>query len=72
MKIALRITGMHCDSCIQTLKAALTQMRGVHDCDVRLGDAVVTYDEAVVTRADILAAVRAAGAFEISGFSSSR
>ncbi len=69
MKMALTITGMHCDACARLIEAALTQMPSVVECTVRLGDAVVTFDDSKAGRADILAAIRGAGAFEISDFS---
>lgn len=69
--MALSITGMHCNACVETIKTTLIDTPGILECEVRLGDAVVVYDEAKVSRANILAVVRNAGAFDVSGFSTS-
>lgn len=71
MKMALAISGMHCDACVRVIEAALTQLPSVVDYTVRLGDVAVTFDESKGSRAAILATIRGAGAFEISGFSTS-
>ncbi|MHC4698616.1 MAG: heavy-metal-associated domain-containing protein [Planctomycetota bacterium] len=71
VKMALSITGMHCDACVEAVRAALTRVPGILESDIRLGDVVVTFDEAKAGRADILAAIRNAGAFDVSGFSTS-
>lgn len=71
MKIALTVSGMHCDACVRVIEAALTQMPSVRECTVRLGNVVVTFDDSKGSRADILATIRGAGAFEISDFSTS-
>ena len=71
VKMSLPITGMHCDGCVEAVREALTKTSSMIECDVRVGNVVVTLDEGKVDRADILAAIRGAGAFDISDFSTS-
>ncbi len=69
--MALSITGMHCDACLETIKTALIDTPGILECEVRLGDAFAVYDEPKISRANILAVVQNVGAFDVSGFSTS-
>lgn len=68
MQLSIEISGMHCEACVDVLQRAMGKLDGVAGCDVRIGSAVVQYDDAVCNRADILSAVRSAGAFEVNGF----
>lgn len=52
----LHISGMHCDGCVASIREAIDNVAGVTATDVTL-DA-----------ADVSAAVRGAGAFEVTGF----
>ncbi len=71
MKTArVEIGGMHCDGCVTSVHAALSELRGVDTCDVSLREATVTFDDSVCGLSDVLSAIRAAGAFEVTGFSS--
>ncbi len=63
------ITGMHCESCVGTIRSALVRSAAVTACDVRLGEADVTFDPEQSAVADLLAAIRSAGAFDVTGFS---
>ena len=64
----LTITGMHCDGCVASLRAALDRTAGVTSTDVRLNEAVVSFDEAVCGATEVFAAVRGAGAFDVAAF----
>lgn len=68
MQLSIEISGMHCEACVGALQRAMGKLDGVAGCDVRIGHAVVRYDDAACNRADILGAVRGAGTFEINGF----
>ncbi len=70
VRMRLRISGMHCDHCIKSIESALATLNGVESCAVRLGDADVTVDESTVGKQELLAAVRGAGIFDVSSFSS--
>lgn len=66
LNITLR--GMHCERCVDTIKASLVDLDGVVKCLVSLGLVDITYDEDAIRTGEILAAIRAAGPFEIDGF----
>ncbi|MCH7596786.1 MAG: heavy-metal-associated domain-containing protein [Planctomycetes bacterium] len=70
VRMRLRITGMHCDHCIKSIESALATLHGVESCAVLLGEADVTIDESTVGKKELLAAVRGAGVFDVSFFSS--
>jgi len=65
----LEITGMHCDHCVQSIRAAIAGLPGIEECQVDVGRASLVIDETKCSRADVFAAVRNAGAFDIAGFS---
>lgn len=67
-KLHLQISGMHCDGCVASTRDALGSLTGVTATDVTLVTADVTFDESACGVADVLAAVRGAGAFEVTGF----
>ena len=67
--LSIFINGMHCGSCVVAVRQALEEVAGVHTCDVRVGGAEVTFDSSVANKTELLAAIRAAGSFEIRGFS---
>jgi copper chaperone CopZ len=69
--LVFSISGMHCDHCVHAVDGALRALQGVTSCRVSLGEAVVTIDDAVVSRAELVGAVRKAGAFDVTGFSES-
>ena len=70
VRMRLRISGMNCDHCIKSIESALAALNGVESCAVRLGEAEVTVDESTVGKKELLAAVRGAGTFDVSSFSS--
>lgn len=67
-KLHVRISGMHCDGCVATVRDALTRLTGVTAADVTLDAADVSFDESVCGAADVVVAVREAGEFEVIGF----
>lgn len=57
----LEIGGMSCGHCLRAVKDALSEMPGVTLDEVRIGKAVVTFDESTVQAESIAEAVRDAG-----------
>lgn len=57
----LRIEGMSCQHCVQAVKKALSEVKGVDSTDVAIGSATIRYDDAKTTRKDLDAAVEKAG-----------
>ena len=66
-KLEMTIDGMHCEACIAKVHDALAALAGVDHADVRLGSAVVSYDEGQCTSKPLLDAVRDSG-FQLRGF----
>jgi Cu+-exporting ATPase len=62
-KVALRIGGMMCASCVSAVGEAIGEVEGVGDVSVNLGAerAYVTYNPKVASVADMRAAIEAAG-----------
>lgn len=63
---ALEIGGMSCGHCLRAVKDALSEMPGVTLDEVRIGKAVVTFDESTVQAESIAEAVRDAGYFVLA------
>ena len=59
----LKVTGMTCNGCVNTVRKALKAIPGVEDADVDLegGRAMVTYDPAKASTEAMVSAVGAAG-----------
>lgn len=57
----LRIDGMSCGHCVKAVTMALLDLPGVSVRDVTVGAAVIDIDEAVVTDAQVTAAIEEAG-----------
>ncbi len=68
MQLSFAIAGMHCESCVATVRTALEQIDSVEIDHVDIGSALVKYDEAKTSKNELLAAVRKAGSFEITSF----
>ena len=66
-KLEMTIDGMHCEACVAKIHDALAALAGVNHADVRIGSAVVTYDERQCTSKPLLDAVRDSG-FGLRGF----
>ena len=59
----LKIQGMTCNHCVMRVAKALKQVPGVQDArvDLQKGEAVVTYDDVLVTHEKLTLAVVDAG-----------
>ena len=57
----IKIEGMSCEHCVMRVKKAFEARGGITDLDVKIGTARVTYDESMVKREDLEAAIGAAG-----------
>jgi copper chaperone CopZ len=68
--VAIRITGMHCHRCQQTIRKALTANPGVHEVEVDFpsGLASVLFDPKQVTIRQLMDAVNESG-YSATGFS---
>lgn len=66
--VTLKIEGMHCDSCAETIRATLRAQPGTQASDVsyREGTARILYDPAK-TNKDHLIAVIEKGGYRVSG-----
>ena len=62
-KTKLKISGMSCQHCVQTVTDALTELQGVQRAKVNLrkGEAVVHFDDSRVNTANLMEAITAAG-----------
>ena len=62
-KTKLKISGMSCQHCVQTVTDALTELQGVRRAKVNLrkGEAVVHFDDSRVNTANLTEAITAAG-----------
>jgi copper chaperone CopZ len=59
--LVLDITGMSCDHCVTRVRKAIDSMPGVHESDVKIGRASVSFDPSAVSADDIAASVTRAG-----------
>jgi copper chaperone len=57
----LKINGMTCNHCVMTVRKELAKLSGVEVRDVRIGSALVAYDEAKVSGAQLRTAIEEAG-----------
>lgn len=57
----LEIGGMTCGHCLRMVQQALNSLEGVTLNDLRIGKAVVTFDEATLSGEAVAEAVRDAG-----------
>ena len=57
----LKITGMTCNHCVMSVKKELSKLPGLEVKDVRIGSALVAYDESRVTGDLLKNAVEEAG-----------
>lgn len=63
---ALKIDGMSCGHCVKAVTMALQDLPGVDVKDVTVGKAIIDADEAIVTQAQLAAAIEDAG-FTLTG-----
>jgi|WetSurMetagenome_2_1015567.scaffolds.fasta_scaffold00710_13 copper chaperone CopZ len=59
--ISIEIGGMSCEHCVKRVKKALEGLAGIVSADVTVGKALVTFNEKVVTEAEINKAIDKAG-----------
>lgn len=57
----IRIDGMTCNHCVMAVRRQLAQIENLEVEDVRIGSAIVTYDEHALTPVDIDRAVESSG-----------
>jgi len=57
----LKIEGMSCQHCVMRVKKAVEDLGGVSKSEVNVGSAHVVYDDSMVKKADIEAAIRKVG-----------
>jgi len=60
-ELILKIAGMTCGHCVGQVTKALTQLDGVQIKTVKVGEALVAYDQREITPADIARAVNEVG-----------
>lgn len=67
--VLIRIVGMHCHKCEQTIQRALQTLAGVHEVEVDFnsGQASVLFDQAQVNVNQLLDSVNGAG-YRAAGF----
>jgi copper chaperone len=63
MTETIRITGMHCGGCVNSVKNALGRA-GASDADVEIGRARISYDESKISHRQLVEAIEDAG-FEV-------
>jgi copper chaperone len=60
MTETIKINGMSCDGCVNSVKNALGRVP-INKADVKIGEATVEYDEKMVNRHQIVEAIQDAG-----------
>ncbi len=68
-RLVLKITGMHCASCVSNVEKGLTRLSGVVNARVNLAlnSAVIEFDQKTLSEKDIIAAISALGYGAIPG-----
>jgi copper chaperone CopZ len=70
--LTLDISGMHCEGCIANVERLLNRLPGVRSHHVQIGKAQVRFDESATSKAEVLAAVRSTGLYQLTSFTTSR
>ncbi|MBI4689429.1 MAG: heavy-metal-associated domain-containing protein [Nitrospirae bacterium] len=60
-EIKIKIEGMSCMHCVGRVKQALSELSGISEINVEIGNASVKYDETKLNRQDIETAINRAG-----------
>jgi copper chaperone CopZ len=68
LRLKVEISGMHCEACREAIEAAVGRLPGVTGCEIRAGQADLTFDEAQTPVARVLQSIRGAGPFDITSF----
>ena len=61
LSLTIPISGMSCGGCVSNVRVALTNIRGVGDAEVKVGEATVSYDPELTTPGALREAITAAG-----------
>jgi copper chaperone CopZ len=69
-RVEIDIQGMHCDACVASVREKVLACGGVASAEVKVGKAVVAFDDAVCKTKNVLEAIRSAGDFDVTGFQS--
>lgn len=71
--ITYNVEGMHCGSCVKSIKAQVCKMDGIEKCDVSVGKVVISTKEGVsISQDQIQSAVSKAGEYKIIDSSKSK
>lgn len=65
-QLDLSIQGMSCGHCVKAVQDALASLTGISKVEVAVGSVSLTFDETLVSEADIANAIREEG-FQVSG-----
>lgn len=62
-KLKMKVDGMSCGACAEKVSSAISSLNGVSDVriDLKKGSASATYDEKLVSEADMISAIEGAG-----------
>lgn len=69
VKLLIKVRGMHCQHCVDAVRASIGELPGIDVFDVAVGVIELTFDETRISKADIFAAIRKAGSFDVNSFS---
>lgn len=59
---------MHCQGCVDAIRASLAQLPAVTDYTVTVGAAELNLDESQTGKVEVFQAIRNAGPFEVDSF----
>ncbi|MCE5313317.1 MAG: cation transporter [Nitrospiraceae bacterium] len=62
----IEVSGMSCGHCVNRVKKAVDALKGISSSDVQIGTVKVSFDEAVVSRKEVVAAIENAG-YKVTG-----
>ncbi len=57
----LSIQGMNCGHCVKAVQQALAPLTGISSAEVKVGSAAIAYDDAIVSKDDIVKAIQEEG-----------
>ena len=60
---------MSCEHCVRAIEQELAQNPGVEKARVTLGIVDLVFDEKSVTKSQLIECIRAAGPYDVTGFS---
>lgn len=62
----ITISGMSCGHCVNRVKKAVDALKGISSSDIQIGTAKVSFDETLLSREKIVAAIEEAG-YKVTG-----